>query len=148
MASPALGNVYRTLTLIGTTSVPELGHRSAEAEDASPVHLKMRCSGAKAWAVGPSPTKEGSRTYAAGSYVFVAANIEHTMGADVNTIIMPQRGSLENSRHRRTRSPLIPVEQVGLKNGSAVSPRGCRAINKNRRAKQNSSGARRRGAHP
>jgi hypothetical protein len=69
------------------------------------VHLKMRCSGAKAWAVGPSPTKEGSRTYAAGSYVFVAANIEHTMGADVNTIIMARPwvfGKLTTSKNHIT----------------------------------------------
>lgn len=37
-------------------------------------------SGALRLAVGPSPDKEGSKIYPAGSYLFVPANVEHTNG--------------------------------------------------------------------
>jgi quercetin dioxygenase-like cupin family protein len=45
-------------------------------------------SGALRLAVGPNPDKAGSKTYPVGSYVFVPANLEHTMGADVDTILI------------------------------------------------------------
>ncbi len=45
-------------------------------------------SGGLRLAVGPSPDKTESTIYPVGSYVFVPANVEHTMGADVDTIII------------------------------------------------------------
>ncbi len=45
-------------------------------------------SGALRLAVGPNPDKAGSKNYPAGSFVFVPANLEHTMGADVDTILI------------------------------------------------------------
>ncbi|MGO9650451.1 MAG: cupin domain-containing protein [Terriglobales bacterium] len=45
-------------------------------------------SGALLLAVGSNPDKKGARSYPAGSFVFVPANMEHTMGADVDTIII------------------------------------------------------------
>jgi quercetin dioxygenase-like cupin family protein len=45
-------------------------------------------SGALLLAVGPNPDKKGAQSYPAGSFVFVPANVEHTMGADVDTIII------------------------------------------------------------
>jgi quercetin dioxygenase-like cupin family protein len=45
-------------------------------------------SGALLLAVGPDPDKKGAKSYPVGSYVFVPANVEHTMGADVDTIII------------------------------------------------------------
>lgn len=45
-------------------------------------------SGALLLAVGPDPDKRGAKSYPAGSFVFVPANVEHTMGADVDTIII------------------------------------------------------------
>ncbi|SPE45007.1 hypothetical protein SBA7_610017 [Candidatus Sulfotelmatobacter sp. SbA7] len=44
--------------------------------------------GALLLAVGSNPDKKGARSYPAGSFVFVPANMEHTMGADVDTIII------------------------------------------------------------
>jgi quercetin dioxygenase-like cupin family protein len=45
-------------------------------------------SGALRLAIGPSPDKAGSKNYPAGSFVYIPANLEHTMGADVDTIII------------------------------------------------------------
>ena len=45
-------------------------------------------SGARRLAVGPNPDKAASKNYPAGNFVFVPANVEHTMGADVDTIII------------------------------------------------------------
>jgi hypothetical protein len=45
-------------------------------------------SGALLLAVGTDPDKRFAKRYPAGSYVFVPANLEHTMGADVDTIII------------------------------------------------------------
>jgi quercetin dioxygenase-like cupin family protein len=59
-------------------------HTHSHNQDARLVIL----SGALKLAVGPSPAREGSKTYPAGSYVFVPANLEHTMGADVDTVII------------------------------------------------------------
>jgi quercetin dioxygenase-like cupin family protein len=45
-------------------------------------------SGALRAAVGPQLDKEGAKTYPIGSFLLVPANVEHTMGADVDTIII------------------------------------------------------------
>jgi quercetin dioxygenase-like cupin family protein len=63
-------------------------------------------SGALRLAVGPDPDKQPSKTYPAGSYVFVPANLEHTMGADVDTIIIgtavgPWKTHESEAPHRR-----------------------------------------------
>jgi hypothetical protein len=43
-------------------------------------------SGALKVAVGPTLDKTGATTYPVGSFLFVPANMEHTMGAEVDTI--------------------------------------------------------------
>lgn len=43
-------------------------------------------SGALKVAVGPELDKAGARTYPVGSFLYVPANVQHTMGADVETI--------------------------------------------------------------
>jgi len=43
-------------------------------------------SGALKVAVGPELDKAGAKTYPAGSFLYVPANVQHTMGADVDTI--------------------------------------------------------------
>ena len=43
-------------------------------------------SGALKVAVGPTLDKKGAKTYPVGSFLFVPANVEHTMGAEVDTI--------------------------------------------------------------
>jgi quercetin dioxygenase-like cupin family protein len=45
-------------------------------------------SGALKVAIGEHLDKQGAKTYAAGSYLLVPANVQHTMGADVDTIII------------------------------------------------------------
>lgn len=45
-------------------------------------------SGALKVAIGPKLDKEGAKSYAAGTYLLVPANVEHTMGAEVDTIIV------------------------------------------------------------
>ena len=43
-------------------------------------------SGALKVSVGHQLDKDGAKTYSVGSFLFVPANVEHTMGADVDTI--------------------------------------------------------------
>lgn len=43
-------------------------------------------SGALKVAVGPELDKQGAQTYPVGSFLYVPANVQHTMGADVDTI--------------------------------------------------------------
>jgi quercetin dioxygenase-like cupin family protein len=43
-------------------------------------------SGALKVAVGPTLDQTGAKTYPVGSFLFVPANVEHTMGAEVDTI--------------------------------------------------------------
>ena len=43
-------------------------------------------SGALKVAVGPTLDKTGATTYPVGSFLFVPVNVEHTMGAEVDTI--------------------------------------------------------------
>lgn len=43
-------------------------------------------SGALKVAVGPTLDQKGAKTYSVGSFLFVPANVEHTMGAEVDTI--------------------------------------------------------------
>ena len=43
-------------------------------------------SGALKVSVGPTLARAGAKTYSGGSFLYVPANIEHTMGADVDTI--------------------------------------------------------------
>ncbi len=45
-------------------------------------------SGALKVAIGPKLDKEGAKAYPVGSFLLVPANVEHTMGADVDTIII------------------------------------------------------------
>jgi quercetin dioxygenase-like cupin family protein len=45
-------------------------------------------SGALKVAVGSKLDKEGAKAYPVGSFLLVPANVEHTMGADVDTIII------------------------------------------------------------
>jgi quercetin dioxygenase-like cupin family protein len=45
-------------------------------------------SGALKVSIGHTFDKEGAKTYPAGSYLFVPANVEHTMGADTDTIVI------------------------------------------------------------
>jgi len=45
-------------------------------------------SGALKVAIGPKLDKEGAKTYPVGSFLLVPANVEHTMGADVDTVII------------------------------------------------------------
>src|SRR5215472_16569572 len=45
-------------------------------------------SGALKVAIGPTLDREGAKTYAVGSFLLVPANVPHTMGADVDTIII------------------------------------------------------------
>src|SRR6266853_4242592 len=45
-------------------------------------------SGALKVAIGPKLDKEGAKAYPVGSFLLVPANIEHTMGADVDTVII------------------------------------------------------------
>jgi quercetin dioxygenase-like cupin family protein len=45
-------------------------------------------SGALRVAIGPKLDKEGAKAYSIGSFLLVPANVEHTMGADVDTIII------------------------------------------------------------
>ena len=52
-------------------------HTHSHTQDA---HLVV-ISGALLLAVGTDPDKKGAQSYPAGSYVFVPANLEHTMGA-------------------------------------------------------------------
>lgn len=43
-------------------------------------------SGALKVAVGPTLDKTGAKTYSVGSFLYVPANTQHTMGADVDTV--------------------------------------------------------------
>ena len=45
-------------------------------------------SGALKLAIGPQLDKQGSKDYPAGSFLLVPANVEHTMGAEVDTIVI------------------------------------------------------------
>jgi quercetin dioxygenase-like cupin family protein len=45
-------------------------------------------SGALRVAVGHEMDRKGAKAYPVGSYLLVPANVEHTMGADVDTIII------------------------------------------------------------
>jgi quercetin dioxygenase-like cupin family protein len=45
-------------------------------------------SGALRVAIGPTLDKEGAKSYPVGTFMLVPANVEHTMGADVDTIIV------------------------------------------------------------
>ena len=45
-------------------------------------------SGALKVAIGPKLDKDGAKPYPVGSFLLVPANVEHTMGADVDTIII------------------------------------------------------------
>jgi quercetin dioxygenase-like cupin family protein len=45
-------------------------------------------SGALKVAIGPTLDKEGAKAYPVGSFLLVPANVQHTMGADVDTIII------------------------------------------------------------
>lgn len=45
-------------------------------------------SGALKVAIGPTLDKEGARSYPVGTFMLVPANVEHTMGAEVDTIIV------------------------------------------------------------
>jgi quercetin dioxygenase-like cupin family protein len=45
-------------------------------------------SGALRVAIGPTLDKTGAKTYPIGSFLLVPANVQHTMGADVDTIII------------------------------------------------------------
>jgi quercetin dioxygenase-like cupin family protein len=45
-------------------------------------------SGALKVAIGSKLDKEGAKAYPVGSFLLVPANVEHTMGADVDTIII------------------------------------------------------------
>jgi hypothetical protein len=45
-------------------------------------------SGALKVAIGPTLDKEGAKAYPLGTFMLVPANVEHTMGADVDTIIV------------------------------------------------------------
>jgi quercetin dioxygenase-like cupin family protein len=45
-------------------------------------------SGALKVTIGKQLDKQDAKTYAAGSYLLVPANVPHTMGADVDTIII------------------------------------------------------------
>jgi quercetin dioxygenase-like cupin family protein len=45
-------------------------------------------SGALKVAIGPKLDKERAKAYPVGSFLLVPANVEHTMGADVDTIII------------------------------------------------------------
>ena len=45
-------------------------------------------SGVLKLAIGPKLDKDGAKKYAAGTYLLVPANVEHTMGAEVDTIIV------------------------------------------------------------
>jgi quercetin dioxygenase-like cupin family protein len=45
-------------------------------------------SGALKVAIGPKLDKEGAKAYPIGSFLLVPADVEHTMGADVDTIII------------------------------------------------------------
>jgi quercetin dioxygenase-like cupin family protein len=45
-------------------------------------------SGALRVAIGPKLDKEEAKAYPVGSFLLVPANVEHTMGADVDTIII------------------------------------------------------------
>jgi quercetin dioxygenase-like cupin family protein len=45
-------------------------------------------SGALKVAIGPKLDKDGAKAYPAGSFLLVPANVQHTMGADVDTIII------------------------------------------------------------
>ena len=53
------------------------------------LELRMRAvlvSGALKVAVGPELDKAGAKTYPVGSFLYVPANVQHTMGTDVDTI--------------------------------------------------------------
>jgi quercetin dioxygenase-like cupin family protein len=45
-------------------------------------------SGALKVAIGPKLDKQGAKAYPVGSFLLVPANVQHTMGADVDTIII------------------------------------------------------------
>jgi quercetin dioxygenase-like cupin family protein len=45
-------------------------------------------SGALRVAIGPTLDKAGAKAYPVGTFMLVPANVEHTMGADVDTIIV------------------------------------------------------------
>lgn len=45
-------------------------------------------SGTLKVATGPKLDQEGAKAYPAGSFLLVPANVEHTMGADVDTVII------------------------------------------------------------
>jgi hypothetical protein len=49
-------------------------------------------SGALRVAIGPTLDKEGAKAYPAGTFMLVTANVEHTMGADVDTTIVGTAG--------------------------------------------------------
>ncbi len=63
-------------------------------------------SGALKVAVGPELDKAGAKTYPAGSFLYVPANVQHTMGADVDTICIgtavgPWKTHYEHGTHHR-----------------------------------------------
>lgn len=45
-------------------------------------------SGALKVAIGPTLDKEGAKAYPVGTFLLVPANVQHTIGADVDTIII------------------------------------------------------------
>lgn len=45
-------------------------------------------SGALKVSIGPDFDKQGAKTYPVGSFLLVPANVPHTMGAEVDTIII------------------------------------------------------------
>jgi len=62
-------------------------------------------SGALLLAVGPNSDKKAAKSYPAGSFVFVPGNLEHTMGADVETLIIgTSEGPFETHEHQHTKS--------------------------------------------
>lgn len=63
-------------------------------------------SGALKVAAGPELDKTGAKTYPVGSFLYVPANVQHTMGADVDTICIgtalgPWKTHYKHEMHRR-----------------------------------------------
>lgn len=63
-------------------------------------------SGALLLDVGPNSDKKTAKSYPAGSFVLVPGNLEHTMGAETETLIVgTTEGGFETHEHMHPKNP-------------------------------------------
>ncbi|HMH08190.1 MAG TPA: cupin domain-containing protein [Terriglobales bacterium] len=66
-------------------------------------------------AIGDELDKEGAKSYPVGSYLLVPANVEHTMGADVDTIIIGTAAGPWKTHHHKEHHhlPQLAIARLG-----------------------------------